>query len=101
MRTIGVVRPEHIENRHDHILKKYSEHLPEIVEVIFKFHIEANHKWQMKPGFKNFQKIKKGQILAKNKWGTIESPKDGYILMPLYQTQGEDGFFVVEDTVLN
>lgn len=97
MRTVGVVKPEHIENRHDHILKKYSEHLPRIVKVIFKFYIEANHKWQMKPGFKNFQKIQKGDVLARYDGHDVTAPVDGMILMPLYQTQGNDGFFIVRE----
>ncbi len=96
MRAIGVVSSEHIENRHDHILKQYSRHLPEMVEVIYKFHIQDNHKWQMKPGFKNFQAVSKGDILARYDGQDVKAEVDGMILMPLYQTQGNDGFFIVK-----
>lgn len=97
MRTIGVVRPEHVENRHDHILLEYYKNLPEIVEVKYKYHIEDNHKWEMKPGYRNFQKIVKGEILARDNGQPVMAPMDGMILMPLYQSQGQDGFFVVEE----
>lgn len=96
LRAIGVVSPEHIENRHDHILKQYSRNLPEIVEVIYKFHIDENHKWQMKPGFKNFQVVKKGDLLARYDGQDVKAEVDGMILMPLYQAQGNDGFFIVK-----
>lgn len=101
LRFVGCVESQHIEDRHTKILEEYSAFLPRLTKLIYRHAVSPDEEFAMLPGFKNFQKIKKGQILAKNKWGTIESPKDGYILMPLYQTQGEDGFFVVEDTVLN
>jgi succinylglutamate desuccinylase len=50
----------------------------------------------MLPGFNNFDKIVKGQPLAKDKNGPIYASIDGYILMPLYQKQGEDGFFIIQ-----
>ena len=50
----------------------------------------------MKPGFVNFEKISKGEIVATNKDGEIRSPKSGYIFMPLYQKLGDEGFFVVK-----
>ncbi len=50
----------------------------------------------MEPGFTNFQRIFKGQVLAKNNKGDVLSPVDGNIFMPLYQKQGNDGFFIVQ-----
>ena len=97
MRTIGTIKAEHVENRHDHILLEYCKSLPEIVEVKYKYHIENNHVWQMKPGFHNFKAVKKGDVLARDNGQLVTSPIDGLILMPLYQSQGEDGFFIVKD----
>ena len=51
----------------------------------------------MKEGFKNFDRIEKGQLLATDRHGNILSPTDGLILMPLYQKQGENGFFIVRE----
>jgi succinylglutamate desuccinylase len=50
-------------------------------------------------GFTNFQIIQEGQLLAKDKNGSIFSPMSGYLLMPLYQAKGEDGFFIAEELV--
>ncbi len=100
LRFVGCVEAEHIEDRHTRILEAYSQTLPKLTKLVFRYGIDPEEGFKMLPGFKNFQRITKGQVLANNKWGDIESPQDGYILMPLYQTQGEDGFFIVEDTVL-
>jgi predicted deacylase len=51
----------------------------------------------MKPGFVNFQRIERGQLLARDRHGDIRAREAGRILMPLYQSQGTDGFFVVRE----
>jgi len=50
----------------------------------------------MKPGFKNFDDVHKGQELASDINGTVLSPYQGKILMPLYQSKGEEGFYIIE-----
>ena len=59
--------------------------------------IQPVEGFEMLPGFKNFQKVKKGELIAKDKNGDIFSPANGRILMPLYQKQGEDGFFIIKE----
>lgn len=77
-------------------LNSQTEKLPHKVEFLYKHIIEPGDDFAMKPGFKNFDKIKKGQWLANDRHGKILAQRDGYILMPLYQNQGNDGFFIVE-----
>ncbi len=59
--------------------------------------IRAGDAFQMLPNFKNFQAVRKGQALARDIHGWILAPEDGLILMPLYQKQGSDGFFLVKE----
>ena len=99
MRTIGCVQSEHIENRHDSILMEYSKGLPKIAELINVHSINEGDQFEMAPGFQNFQKIKKGEVLAKDRFGSIRATDDGLILMPLYQRQGEDGFFLIRSII--
>jgi succinylglutamate desuccinylase len=101
MRAIGVIHSDDVENQHDYILQQYSNHLPQIVRVIYRYFIQDNKKWQMKPGYKNFQKITAGEILARYDGEKVTAPCDGLILMPLYQSQGQDGFFIVEEIYTN
>ena len=49
----------------------------------------------MKPGYVNFQPVRRGEHLADSHRGPILSPADAFILMPLYQPLGSDGFFLV------
>ncbi len=97
MRHEGMVHVNDVESKHDEILKKYAQGLPDIVRVVFKKTIQTDDLFVMKPGFVNFQKIEKGTYLADDKNGPIYAAMDGYILMPLYQKLGNDGFFIVQE----
>ncbi|WZL88937.1 succinylglutamate desuccinylase/aspartoacylase family protein [Salinimicrobium sp. 3283s] len=66
-------------------------------EIVYRHEIKKGDSFKMEPGFKNFQKIKKGQLLATSNGGEIKSEWDAYIFMPLYQSQGNDGFFIIEE----
>lgn len=68
-----------------------------IYEVRYRFDISKLQNFRMNPGFRNFQKIKKGEDLAENEFGKVTSREKGMIFMPLYQRQGDDGFFVVRE----
>lgn len=65
-------------------------------ELKLRYKTDEEEDFVMEPGFTNFQRIFKGQVLAKNNKGDVLSPLDGNIFMPLYQKQGNDGFFIVQ-----
>ncbi|MBT8394495.1 MAG: aspartoacylase [Flavobacteriaceae bacterium] len=67
----------------------------EIYEVVHLHRIKENDNFKMLNGFKSFQPIKKGVLLANNNDEEIRSKKKGILFMPLYQDIGEDGFFIV------
>lgn len=77
------------------LLSSVSRGLEGFFEVLYRYGIENEDSFSMEPGFKNFDMIKKGQLLAKNSVREIKSTENGRIFMPLYQKQGLDGFFVV------
>jgi hypothetical protein len=66
-------------------------------QIKFRYLIDEQEKFKMKDGFVNFQKVEKGETIASNAWGDIKAPKSGFIFMPLYQSQGCDGFFIVNE----
>lgn len=96
LRTVGCVQESHVENRHDSILIEYSKGLPKIAELVAAHHISQDDNFVMAPNYKNFQPVKKGEILAKDKNGDVVATEDSLILMPLYQRQGSDGFFLIK-----
>lgn len=96
MRSICAVCAEDVEHRHDEILQEYSKNLPKIAEIIKVHSIMEGDDFTMRPGYRNFQHVSKGELLAHDRHGEIRSPADALILMPLYQPQGSDGFFLVK-----
>jgi succinylglutamate desuccinylase len=95
MRTVGCVRAEDVENRHDALLIEYSRGLPKVSELVFTHTIQPGDRFRMVPGYQNFQEIKEGEILAHDKNGPVKASEDSLLLMPLYQKQGDDGFFLI------
>ena len=70
---------------------------PLSLEVIYRYAIAEGESFAMKPGYVNFQKIRKGEILAESDERNIVSEWDARIFMPLYQAEGKDGFFIVRE----
>ena len=97
MRGIGAVHPRDVEGRHDEILRQSTEGLPHLVRFALNHSITPSDNFVMRPGYCNFDPIKKGEHLADDVNGKVLSPKDGLIVMPLYQKQGDDGFFIVDE----
>ena len=64
-------------------------------EVMYRHSIAAKDSFQMLTGFKSFAKVGKGTVLAKHNQEPIQAKKDAVIFMPLYQKQGEEGFFLI------
>ncbi len=81
---------------HYHFLVKGSEGPTEIYEIYWRYQIKENEVFKMKPGFVNFQHIQKGEQLAYSNGKIITASKNGRIFMPLYQHQGNDGFFTIQ-----
>ena len=101
MATIGSVLAEDVESGHHQLLLDYCKGLPRISKLLYSHQIEPNDQFVMKPGYRNFDIIEKGEVLANDRHGEIVAKMDGMILMPLYQPQGEDGFFVITPVLTN
>jgi len=85
-----------VENRHDSILIEYSKNLPKVAELITTHNILPGDNFVMTPNYKNFQLVRKGEVLGTDKNGNVVAKEDSLILMPLYQKQGDDGFFLIK-----
>ncbi|MFN3239947.1 MAG: succinylglutamate desuccinylase/aspartoacylase family protein [Planctomycetota bacterium] len=67
---------------------------PPIVEITHREEIAPEHAFRMEPGFVNFARVAKGALLARNRDGEIRAPSACHVMLPLYQEQGDDGFFL-------
>jgi succinylglutamate desuccinylase len=68
--------------------------LPHVLEVEERHVIEPADGFHMRPGFANIQRVQAGELLAHDRRGEIRAPRAGVLLLPLYQAQGDDGFFL-------
>ena len=69
--------------------------LPGVVDVRYRHALAPEDGFAMRPGFKNFAAVRKGQILASDARGPVIAPMRGLLFLPLYQKLGDDGFFIV------
>jgi succinylglutamate desuccinylase len=67
--------------------------LPQLIEVVVRHAVRPEHGFRMEPGFANLQRTAAGTLLARDATGEIRAPFDGVVLLPLYQPDGDDGFF--------
>ncbi len=67
--------------------------LPRVMEVISRHAITPDDAFRMEPGFRNLDYARAAQLLARDRAGEIRAASDGLVILPLYQGQGDDGFF--------
>jgi len=96
---LRAVRKRSVPNYHKYpeTLKKSNPGGNKTFEIKYRYLINAEEQFRMKDGFVNFQRVEKGETIAYNKNGKITSKRNGFIFMPLYQSQGCDGFFLVKE----
>ncbi|HSG46627.1 MAG TPA: succinylglutamate desuccinylase/aspartoacylase family protein [Longimicrobiales bacterium] len=71
--------------------------LPRAVEMRYRHPIAPGDRFRMRPGYLNFQPVRKGEPVARDLDGDVLAPESARILMPLYQEKGSDGFFLVRE----
>ena len=80
---------------------KYRDHFANLCcshqffEITYRYALLNGEEFKMRPDFENFEMIQKDQLLAFSRGLEIRAEKKGRIFMPLYQAQGEDGFFIL------
>ncbi|MDC6405287.1 MULTISPECIES: succinylglutamate desuccinylase/aspartoacylase family protein [Maribacter] len=77
------------------ILNRSTEDLNHAYEIVHHHKIGQDEDFYTKPGFSNFEQVKKGQQIATSNSVPVLTPLKGNIFMPLYQKKGEDGFFII------
>ncbi len=71
--------------------------LPRVVEIGYRHGVGPDDGFAMAPGFENMREVAASELLARDRNGEVRSRYRGRVLMPLYQKQGSDGFFIVRD----
>lgn len=99
LKTVGCIEEQYVSEikEYEQDLRSQTKHLPIETELVYQHMIEPGDEFRMRPGYQNFQEVKEGEWLANDRDGKIVARCDGYILMPLYQSQGDDGFFIIQE----
>jgi hypothetical protein len=90
----GILGSQDIPYAEMHHARLASDGHPQLFEVRYRHETSLADKFETLPGFKNFDPVSKGQIVATDRRGPIRARETGLILMPLYQKLGNDGFFI-------
>lgn len=93
----GCLPDQNLRSPNEMILQKSFAELPRVTRLVHAHHIKPGDTFKMRPGYVNFQTVDKEEHLADDIHGPIYAPFDSLILMPLYQAQGSDGFFLVKE----
>lgn len=92
---LGMVDDSHVQtDRRRAHLSRATAGVPPIVEIVHRHAITAEERFVMAPGYVNFQRVKKGDLLANDRRGEIRADQDCRVLLPLYQALGDDGYFL-------
>jgi predicted deacylase len=78
-------------------LERDCAHIPRALEMRYKRDVVDGDGFSMKAGYRNFQRVERGDVVARDREGEVALLESGRLLMPLYQEQGEDGFFLVRE----
>jgi hypothetical protein len=73
----------------------------EAYRFVYRHAIEPADEFAMLPDFVSFQALRKDQHVADDRNGKVFAPCAGRIVMPLYQSQGESGFYIVANDIEN
>lgn len=94
----GALDPDEVPDEREHLA--VLGHRAEgtcVVEVRHRHVVEEGDDFEMLGDFVGFDPVEAGQVVARDRHGLIRTPEAGIMLMPRYQDQGEDGFFVARE----
>lgn len=90
-----VWKDQEVFEKHFKTLANTGNRLDRFYEIFYEHKIDREDDFKMKNGFKNFQEIRKNELLASQNNKDIKAMGRGRIFMPLYQNVGDDGFFLI------
>ena len=94
--NVGLLDPAHVPDldAHRKRLADATAGVPRVIEIRHRHVIQPDDEFVMHPGYDNFQPIDRAEHVADDRHGPVHAPEEGLMLLPLYQGQGDDGYFV-------
>ena len=75
-------------------LRAATTDLPRVLEIRHRHVIGPGEDFRMEPGFTNFGPVRRGDLLAHDDRGELRASEHGLIMLPRYQGEGDDGYFL-------
>lgn len=106
LRAAGLIADEpryELEAHRQRIARSVAD-IPPAVRIVLRYAIEPGERFTMLPGFRSFERVQQGQLLALGGASgrrEIRSPLGALLIMPRYQGQGADGFFLARPVPLD
>ncbi|MCA8972609.1 MAG: succinylglutamate desuccinylase/aspartoacylase family protein [Planctomycetes bacterium] len=79
---------------HERQLTSAARGIARVLEIRHREVLEPTDLFRMEPGFTGFDRVERGQLLATKNGAEVRATEHGRMLLPLYQGQGSDGFFI-------
>jgi len=70
---------------------------PRVVDIQHRHVVGPDDAFIMGDGFSSFQPLEEDTVVARDQDGEIRAPLSGLMLLPRYQGQGEDGYFIARE----
>jgi succinylglutamate desuccinylase len=92
----GALAPEDVTDlgARRELLAEAAAGIPPVIEIRHRHVVRDEDGFEMEPGWKSFQPLRRGQVVARDRSGPVAAPEAGLMLMPRYQGQGDDGYFL-------
>ncbi len=95
---VGMLPQDDVSREAHHHLQNQTHGQSSIfTRVNYRYHIVNQGYFEMQPGFHNLQSVARDQLLAIDRACKVHSPYAGRVVLPCYQKQGDDGFFIAVD----
>ncbi|MXX78189.1 MAG: hypothetical protein F4Z33_04235 [Gemmatimonadales bacterium] len=97
LETLGLIEAESSSAPDDRRarLARQAEGLPRVVDVRYRHVVSEEDGFRMHSGFRNFDPVQAGDEVGADRAGPVRAAFAGRLFLPLYQRQGDDGFFLV------
>jgi succinylglutamate desuccinylase len=76
------------------LLDEATRGVPRVIGVRYRHAIRPEDNYCMEPGYANFTPVEAGAVLGRDRGGEVRARETGLVMLPLYQGQGNDGFFL-------
>jgi succinylglutamate desuccinylase len=78
-------------------LAAFGQGLPRVLEIRHVHPTRDGDGFAMRPGFRHYDRVLRGQIVARDHGGEIRAPRGGRVIMPAYKPGTDQGFFIAAD----